>query len=123
MIVYSMAYATNIVLEGVKWANIHFDADWVWRIDPDRLDIGNGENCFFGQMYAAEAHNEGYYQDGWHYATQNGIIAWDRTYALGFAVKYDHEHHDEWTTNVRSINAAWRAQIGQLRKTVPAPVS
>lgn len=121
MIIYSMAYATTLVADGVKWANAHYDADWVWTIDPDRLNIGNGEDCFFGQMYADLARINDY-QDGWHYATENGVIAWDRTYALGLAVKYDHERPDEWTTNVRSINAAWRAQIGQLRKTVPQPV-
>lgn len=123
MIVYSNLYATNIVKAGVHWANIKLGPEWVWRIDPTTLDIGSGHNCFFGQMYAAEAGPGTAYDSGWRYAVNNGIIAWERAYSLGFAVQYDRDHDDEYVTNVRTINAAWRAQITQLRKTVPAPVA
>ena len=91
--------------------------------DPDRLDIGNGENCFFGQMYADKADENDYCRDGWRYAVETGVIAWHRAYSLGFAVEYDHSSRDAWITNVRSVNAAWRAQIAKLRETVPQPVA
>jgi hypothetical protein len=122
MIVYSNLHATNLVKAGIQWANTKFGPEWVWKIDPAKLNIGDGHSCFFGQAYAHEAKAAGYV-DGWHYAVSSRIIAWETAYELGFSVKYRPGGSDEWTTNVRTLNAAWRAQIAMLRQSVPQPTT
>ena len=49
--------AAERVLNGARWLNENFPG-WQDRIDPETLQLNNGEQCICGQVFAEEALND-----------------------------------------------------------------